>query len=954
MLFQVLPLTESGRSTPASQASVATVQDLPMAQAEVIVSSANVVVVTSPHTSGTANLVETPLIEVSEEEDDQNKSNNNSSSSRHSSTSTINGGSERASSVSKDIKESQNYDLKHKQTKINNKRRSSTNNNNNKSNTESKGSSSPSVLKSPPPLIVTSATPPSPSVSSTLPPPPPILKETASVGIQVNLIQAAALPTPNPTSSQQPQQQPQHQQVEQQQQQQLDQQPLQVPATTTTCFQPSPSLARKLAHLAQEPEEMNLERHLLRNNKSNYESKTLPRRKSSNDVSRLMKQSSMEEKPAPLRRGYTHDQMLGLEQKTNPAWRQEFNKIRSQKPFKISELIGKFDKGPPSPGIGLSQNNNNSEVDAATSASELAELKKKRRGSLQIQFDPGYDTLGQIAKAAEDLEKRKEAMLKAQRRKSTPTLLGSAGSSSSGSTSSSNNNLETMKIQNQIVDILKTASEEVVEPAEAAAAMAAVLASHAENMNAEMQGDEKKDDEPEGATKKTQLSTSTTSLVVNRKPAQLAQQQQQQEQSQQSRQKNWDYFEIDHPKAISDKKLQQLKAKFSRRRTCEGSLNAPTDKSVTSIKEENEQDLLSPESETAQAVKPMLSDRSKSVPVSLGQQQQSLSVNNSLELSVDPLTGVYLSGGQSANTISTTTSDVDSLMDVDSEDSGPASISGRPLRKISTDSGEESATDCSSRRSSRSSIQQRRRSSHLSDIYEKPQSSNSSGIGATDSSEPGTILEVMIDPLTGKINTVEEKKRRRLSVEILPENGATIPRLVTTHQCGPTGSAEDDPGFISLPQTPTDLGMLLDPKLKVAGTSSLSSTASTCNSASTSQLADDGIFTSSEETLTTSSGLMKKATSLEACDSSLRHDESSMSRPASAASNTFVKAMEKFSVVPNSLASNQRKMSTASDPSSSSSTSDPLSATPTTTTTTTSTTLPSRRQSSPMIRPSSS
>ena len=38
-------------------------------------------------------------------------------------------------------------------------------------------------------------------------------------------------------------------------------------------------------------------------------------------------------------------------------------------------------------------------------------------------------------------------------------------------------------------------------------------------------------------------------------------------------QKNWDYFEsFDHPKAISDRKLQQLKAKFSRRSRTEGNL----------------------------------------------------------------------------------------------------------------------------------------------------------------------------------------------------------------------------------------------------------------------------------------------------------------------------------------------------------------------------------------------
>ena len=33
------------------------------------------------------------------------------------------------------------------------------------------------------------------------------------------------------------------------------------------------------------------------------------------------------------------------------------------------------------------------------------------------------------------------------------------------------------------------------------------------------------------------------------------------------RKKTWEYFEIDHPKAITDKKLQQLKAKYARRRT---------------------------------------------------------------------------------------------------------------------------------------------------------------------------------------------------------------------------------------------------------------------------------------------------------------------------------------------------------------------------------------------------
>ena len=94
-VFQVLPITESGRSTPASQTSNVNVQEAQTPreiQAEVIVNNvANV-----------ANLVlDPPLIEVSEEEDEKS-----------SSTTTLSHNSEssRASSVPKDIKESQNYE----------------------------------------------------------------------------------------------------------------------------------------------------------------------------------------------------------------------------------------------------------------------------------------------------------------------------------------------------------------------------------------------------------------------------------------------------------------------------------------------------------------------------------------------------------------------------------------------------------------------------------------------------------------------------------------------------------------------------------------------------------------------------------------------------------------------------------------------------------------------------
>jgi len=682
--LQVLPITESGRSTPASQTSVATVQDIPVSQAEVIVSSANVVVVSTPHT-GSANLVETPLIEVSEEED-----NVSNKSDKSSSTTTL---SERASSVPKDIKESQNYEMKKQTLELaaaaNNRKSSSMVNKKNSNPLEQELQNLQHH------------------------------KTTNSVGIQVNLIQAAALQQQQPMTT-----------------------------SSMSSVSPSPSLARKLARLAQEPEEMNLERHLLRNNKSNYESKTLPRRKSNNDVCKLMKQSSVEEKPAPLRRGYTHDHMLG--QKTcNPAWMDELNKIRSLKPIRITELIGTFDGKLKSTAMEQAE------------ADNLKALKQKRRGSLQIQLDPS--DIGKLAKAAE------ENKLKSQRRKSTPLL---------------------RNLEDQIDNILNLEQEKK---------------DHEKDKS--LSDDQQKkladnDNESTGCTK--------ASLLASQQQARKS------ELIQKNKQKNWDYFEIDHPKAISDKKLQQLKSKYLRRRT-EGNLV---------IKEENEDN---PTDSNEKQVPMLKADRSKSVPVCLG------------------------------NHI------VDHMEVEDISDNSK-------LRKVSTDSGEESAD--SSRRSSRSSVYNRRR---LSKIL---------GDQAVSLSEDDTI-EIRIDNADN--NPEDENKRRRLSVEI--------------------GNRDD--GFISLPHTPTDLGMILDPKLKIAGTSSLSSTAST---ASTSQLADDGIFTSSEETL------MKKAASLElaCCD----NNDDSSSRPSSA---TFSKKADSAEV-----------------------------ATPSSTPTMAMARSNSRRQSSPMIRPSSS
>ena len=52
------------------------------------------------------------------------------------------------------------------------------------------------------------------------------------------------------------------------------------------------------------------------------------------------------------------------------------------------------------------------------------------------------------------------------------------------------------------------------------------------------------------------------------------------------RKRTWDYFEINHPKAISDKKLEQLKEKYTRRKT-EASLLLEKKKEEREVRIEN-------------------------------------------------------------------------------------------------------------------------------------------------------------------------------------------------------------------------------------------------------------------------------------------------------------------------------------------------------------------------------
>ena len=103
------------------------------------------------------------------------------------------------------------------------------------------------------------------------------------------------------------------------------------------------------------------------------------------------------------------------EEKQSYAWRQELDKIRSQKPLRVSELIGTFNRREPV---------NEDESEAA--------VKQRRRASLNIQFDP----TSILAEAENENKSSNEKWLKAQRRKSASSILS--------------NNIENLKIQEQV------------------------------------------------------------------------------------------------------------------------------------------------------------------------------------------------------------------------------------------------------------------------------------------------------------------------------------------------------------------------------------------------------------------------------------------------------------------------------------------------------------------------
>merc|ERR1719266_2625718 len=441
-----------------------------------------------------------------------------------------------------------------------------------------------------------------------------------------------------------------------------------------------------------------------------------------------------------LTRGFSHDDTLGEEHKRY-SWREELEKFRStKKPLAVSDLIDAF-----------SSNSMQLKISSEDpSFPNIDSMKNKRRGSLQIQIDPkAFEKLTET----EENEKS-QANLKLQRRKSTSAILPLR--------------LSEVKMANIDETCAELAGKTDLEE---------VTAEFNNNSEPAVSEDDSVGTEADNE--------GTQSLPKGRVYLEKVNE----------RKRTWDYFEINHPKAISEKKLEQLKAKYTRRKT-----EADILSNSKSNKDRNDNE----KSGTKVPAPPV---RTQTLAVFEGLEGSPLP-KKSLDLAFDLLTGECLS------------------LETESVDSGRES---ELTRKLSSDSSEEGS---SSRKSSKSG---RRKSSNLGDILE------------SENIPEEMVLECFIDPFTGQFITNEVAKKNEDKSET--SNGASKKnnnynnnkknlKVNVDSKAADSNPGQVDDGFGSLPITPTDLG-------KNKGLSVLKKGEADSESIPT----DDGIYTSSEETI---------------------------------------------------------------------------------------------------------
>jgi len=429
-------------------------------------------------------------------------------------------------------------------------------------------------------------------------------------------------------------------------------------------------------------------------------------------------------RPSPgtrLARGFSHDDTLGGDEKRY-SWREELEKFRAtRRPLGgVSHLIDAFSSGATLAGSSsASSSRKSSTVD---SFQDLEGVKARRRGSLQIQLDSA--SIAQLATRGESLPERESAS-KLQRRKSTsaiPPLRLSEALPNIDEAAVQPKDLKEgdLKEDDGSSENKNATTGDKLDPDKAVSETDA-----SKGDGKEISGDKDNDDEKEVFTNGSDPEEGDQSSTTQGQTKGRAYLEKVNE-----RKRTWDYFEINHPKAISDKKLEQLKEKYTRRKT-EASLLLEKKKEEREVGK-SEREGQSEKEGLKNGRKTLATTRTMSMPVIETNIAGSgkLQKKKSLELAWDPLTG-------------------ESLLDQETEsvDSGRES----DVRRLSTSStSEESA---SSRKSSR------RKSSHLADILE-----------LADRIIPEQcVLECFIDPFTGQFITSEVAKvgnRRSLRVSV--------------------------------------------------------------------------------------------------------------------------------------------------------------------------------------------
>jgi len=449
-------------------------------------------------------------------------------------------------------------------------------------------------------------------------------------------------------------------------------------------------------------------------------SKKLPCLSSAND---MLEEGNTRPKPgatiseARLRRGRSNDS-IGEESKRY-SWREELERFRNtKKPLGVSDLIDTF-----------TNKSNSRKVSADDpSFSNVDALNNKRRGSLQINLN--QNELAKLTERAESEKSRIAAKL--QRRKST-SAIHPVRCTEVKMPGIQEDALPTKPRDDDPAKDLAIHSEKKDKEKETEGEKESGVAEEGRELPAG--GDDPTDSELENDQ------TQTKGRVYLEKANE--------------RKRTWDYFEINHPKAISDKKLEQLKAKYTRRKT-ETSLQIKTLEAKDSS------------SNPTKPVKTVPSPgRTLSMPVIKGLDHIK---RKNLDLAWDPLTGESVG------------------LETESIDSGKGGEMTREPSVCSTeDVVSKPVTEDYPLPSPAPEVgkNQDRRTSFVSEL--------------ADSEEiipREQILECFIDPFTGEFLTTQVSKEK--SVDDLNHSSDKKSLKVDVSQ--------GDEGVGSLPDTPTDLG----------------------------------------------------------------------------------------------------------------------------------------------------